>query len=241
MSTHPFHSFIDLVTLDQRIWQIEQDVAGKQQVLDAFDEKMAQERVRVDGAKERVHALRKDVDEHELMMKDMDEKLQHNKKRLDDISNYKEYESVKKEIETLGVQQHEEEEELLQLWNTFETAEKKLVEQERSCAQAIEQIAAQKQELQTSLVTLQNERATAAKERPEKEQGVPEEWLEKYRAMRARTTNPVVPVDQGSCSGCSYLLSVSDMQRLHKGALLQCKGCYRFLYITEAMGQHDEQ
>lgn len=71
-------------------------------------------------------------------------------------------------------------------------------------------------------------------ERLHKEKGLPEEWLEKYAIMRARINDPVVPVFDGNCSACFYKISVQDMQFLKHRKLIQCKDCFRLLYLEGA-------
>ena len=61
--------------------------------------------------------------------------------------------------------------------------------------------------------------------------GIPEEWLEKYSIMRTRVPNPIVSVKNGSCSACFHALTQQDMLNLQRRKLLQCRDCYRFLYI----------
>lgn len=73
-------------------------------------------------------------------------------------------------------------------------------------------------------------------DRQSKEQAVPAEWLEKYATMRARVTDPVVPVINGDCSACFYQVSTQDMQQLRHRKLLQCKDCFRLLYLPEVQG-----
>ncbi len=68
-----------------------------------------------------------------------------------------------------------------------------------------------------------------------KETGVPNEWLEKYSHMRLRVIDPVVPVMFGGWSACSYAVTEQELVRLKRKALIQCKGCFRLLYMQEVM------
>jgi predicted nucleic acid-binding Zn-ribbon protein len=45
--------------------------------------------------------------------------------------------------------------------------------------------------------------------------------------------DPIVPVFDGSCSACFYAMTGQDMQELYKNKLLQCRGCYRFVYLPQ--------
>src|SRR5690606_4902221 len=70
-------------------------------------------------------------------------------------------------------------------------------------------------------------------QRDEKSIGIPEEWLEKYGEMGQRVTDPVVPIEQQSCGGCYQQLIAQDIIRAKRGALMQCKKCFRLLYFPE--------
>ncbi len=74
-------------------------------------------------------------------------------------------------------------------------------------------------------------------ERAALEKNVPAEWLEKYASMRSRVPDPVVPVINGHCSACVYKVSDQDMLMLSRNKLLQCKDCYRFLYLPSKQDQ----
>ena len=73
-------------------------------------------------------------------------------------------------------------------------------------------------------------------QRKQKEGLVPHEWLEKYEMMRSRVADPVVQVTQNSCGACYQMLTNQDLVRARHGALMQCKKCFRLLYIPESMG-----
>lgn len=73
-------------------------------------------------------------------------------------------------------------------------------------------------------------------QRRQKEGLVPAEWLEKYEMMRSRVADPVVQVTQDSCGACYQLLTSQDLVRAKRGALIQCRKCFRLLYLPEIMG-----
>ena len=72
-----------------------------------------------------------------------------------------------------------------------------------------------------------------AQESKKQQEGVPEEWLEKYEVMKGRVPDPAVPIMNGTCSACFYTLSPEDSLSLGRKALLQCKSCFRFIYKLE--------
>jgi len=122
---------------------------------------------------------------------------------------------------------------LILFWNLVDTRRKALqectdrVERERvalqsaidACeAQIVEsrqQVAAREQEWQSHTI------------------GLPEDLLQKYTMMRTAIADPVVPVEQGACTVCYYALTQNDKAILHHTHLMQCRGCFRLLYMPK--------
>ncbi|GAI90095.1 unnamed protein product, partial [marine sediment metagenome] len=47
----------------------------------------------------------------------------------------------------------------------------------------------------------------------------------------------VVPVQHDSCGACSYSIPQQDLLRMRRRAVVQCKGCFRLLYMKDVMEQ----
>ncbi len=216
MNGTPFEQFIALVQVDQKINSLNASIASLEK---SNKENLAQEAAAqqaLELVKNKLHDMKKEVDK---------------KNKLDRVANHKEYQLLKNEIDTIKQDQHNLEEGLMIAWNQlenarkeFDVAQKAFQEQSASIHEAIkknqEKIESIKQDIQTII-----------EERVNKEKGLPEEWLEKYAIMRARVSDPVVPVLDGNCSACFYKISVQDMQSLKHRKLIQCKDCFRLLYL----------
>lgn len=241
MSDHPFSSFIDLITLDQKIRTTHDQITGFKKGMQENTDQKNELVARFDQFKNHVRELRKMVDEQELEMKDLDQKEKEKKSRLDQSENAKEYQALKKEIEHLKHAQHDAEAKLLGIWNKLEVAQKELQDQQTNFDTKLEEIHAKISEKQQKIDQLQKELDVFKKERPNKEIGVPEEWLEKYTHMRMQVADPVVPVMRGGCSACFYTITDQELLRLKRRALVQCKGCFRLLYMQEAMEEEAQE
>lgn len=234
MSGHPFQSFIGLIEFDQKNLIIEQNI---KQLRSDINELQAQQHTKEKELQDQHHAvldLRKQVDLVELEVKSFDAEIAAVKKKLDAVASPREYQAVNHELAMLNEQQLAKEEMLLATWAAYEAAQKKYIEhetQQRNMHAAFIETVAQKE------AALENEQAqlqTQEEERRAREQAVPQEWLQKYAAMRERVSNPVVPVEYGQCSACFHLVIDQDLIELNRKKLLQCKGCFRFLY-TDAI------
>ena len=167
----------------------------------------------------------------------MDQQEKAKRDRLEHAVNAKEYQLIKKEIEHLKHKQHDAESGLIGIWNKLEVAQKELQEQQISFDSKIEEIHNKISSAQIKADSFGQELDMLKKERPAKEIGVPEEWLSKYTHMRMRVADPVVFVMRGGCSACFYTITDQEILRLKRRALVQCKGCFRLLYMQEAMDQ----
>ncbi len=235
MKERPFKSFIDLVSFDQEIRSLLREMEGIEYEIGNLEARQKKATQDIEAEKNKVVALRKKVDEQELELKELDQLERDKKQLLEKIANYKEYQSVKTEVESIQQAQLNQEQAVLSAWNNLEEAQKAV--KEGKAAQDKEAVTIKKsiEEKKQKVNSLQGELTTYKQKRPEKEKLVPKEWLEKYTVMKARVADPVVPIKRGACSACFYTLTDQDTIRARKGALLQCKGCYRLLYLLEAM------
>ena len=240
MSENPFSAFIDLITLDQKIPTLHDNITKAKESMQADTAQKNETIERFEQFKNHVKELRKMVDAQELEMKTFDQQEKAKKELLDQVGTPKEYQSLKKEIEHLKHLQHDGETDLLGIWNKLEVAQKELQEQQAGFDGKIEEIHAHISESQTKVDEQQKELVTLTKNRPSKEVGVPEEWLSKYTHMRMRVADPVVFVMRGGCSACFYTITDQELLHLKRRALVQCKGCFRLLYMKEAMDEESE-
>lgn len=231
MNEHPLQSFIELVRFDQETFALEDSIQQKEKEIDLI------EKTRKDVSSGSLHVAnrmkdaRKDVDQSELTMRELERQEQEEKARLDRVENQKEYQSVLREIESLKRRQHEYEKNLVVAWSKHEALKKEYEARQAEDERKTADLRAKAQERLQEVEALQDELEKRLQLRNEKKAGIPLEWLEKYVLMKSRVTNPVVPVINGSCTACFYGLPRQEFLTLSKQGLIQCKGCYRFLFI----------
>lgn len=226
----PFDSFIDLITFDQVLQKDELAIVHIEQEITQLKEQERQLESTLSAAKRDLHDIKKYVDTKELEMKELEAQEMDKKKRMDQVSTNKEYQSLKHELEAIAQQQLKLEDILISAWNERESVQKHYDEQ-------VQDSVLKKQEIETAIEKKKAdihefEVAVAEKKkiRVEKESRVPQEWFEKYMAMRSQVSDPVVPVIDGCCNSCFHQLTDQEIIWINRNKLLQCKGCYRFLY-----------
>ncbi len=232
---HPFTAFIDLIDLDQKM-RIFHNKINTFQLAVLEDAKQKKELVsRFDQFKIHLRELKKVIDDYELEIKDLDAKEKRKKEQLDALQNPKEYQPLKKEIDRLKKEQHGVESQLMAVWNKMELAQKDFEVQQVSFDSKIKELENSMIEKQEAITSLKAELDALQRDRPVKEALVPQEWLEKYSHMRMQVADPVVPVLSGGCSACFYNIPNHEIMRLKRRAVIQCKGCFRLIYMQEAM------
>jgi predicted nucleic acid-binding Zn-ribbon protein len=233
VNEHPFQAFIDLITLDQEIATIDQSLLKIDHEIAALIKLENQEREFSDAQKKKVQEARKAVDKQELELKTLDAQEKQKKERLDNVTDHKQYQSIKNEIDALKLKQHTNEELLMQAWNVLESTQKEYDALEKDQPQKIASLQQSIEQKNNEITALELQLEQKNELRPEKEKSVPAEWLEKYAVMRARVSDPVVSVQRGACSACYHTLTEQDLMSVRRRKLLQCKGCYRLLYSQE--------
>src|SRR5436190_11324900 len=181
--------------------------------------------------------LKKNVDLQELEMKVLDEKEREKKKLFDTLSDYKEYQAVKNEIEAIQRLQVNQEKVVLDAWNQLENVQALLEKRKKESINIVQQLDEELSKVIQEKEMFTGELSDIKNQREAKIIGIPEEWLEKYNVMGQRIHNPVVAIEHQSCSGCYQQLIAQDLIRARHGALLQCKKCFRLLYLSETMEQ----
>ena len=231
MQEFPFQKFINLVSFDRELVALEKtikkheaEIIALQDNLDALEQEELVAKKEKDEAQKLVH-------EKELHMKELDESQKAAEKKMDAVNDNKSYQSVKHEIESLKKQQHDYEDELVAAWNDLETHTKALAHKKEEIVQKLQECTELLNQKEDALVAHKKELLLMVEKRDSQKDGIPEEWLEKYAMMRSSVDNPVVPVKLGACSGCFYQITNQDLARLRNNALLQCRDCYRFLYM----------
>jgi predicted nucleic acid-binding Zn-ribbon protein len=235
VSEHPFGSFLALIVVDQEIRNFHEQISKLKTESESL---LTQKNELTDRLKQfghHVHELRKKVDEQELEIKTLDSNERLKKEQLNSVTNPKQIMPLKKEIDRLKQSQIEAESALMAAWNKLEAAQKDLAEQQKNYSLKIDDLIALLSTKHDAINTLTHQLEQKKITRPALEIGIPEEWLEKYSLMRLQVCDPVVAVMRNGCSACFYSITDQEIMRLKRKAIVQCKGCFRLLYMQEAM------
>jgi predicted nucleic acid-binding Zn-ribbon protein len=233
LSGNGFKFLLDLVGLDQNIRSAQKKLISIETELQTANQEKEALFIKENQLKQQVHDLHKEVDLLELDMKALDVREVQKKKQLDTVHSLKEYNSYKLELDAIHQEQQTLEQEVMNAWNNLEQAQAIVRTYSQSLGNQVllteEKIAHYTQEKLVLAHTI----ASLISQRPTYEKNVPPEWLEKYMIMRTQVDDPVVPIIDDTCSVCFNAITNQDLLRISRGALMQCKGCYRLLYAPE--------
>lgn len=236
MTKKPFTAFIELVNYDHQIRLLTKKIQVlESEILILEIEKQSPLQL-ILNMRHTIELLKKEVSSQEEIMKELDAQERKMKKDLDSLSSYKEYQSIKSEIEMLQAQQQSQEQLVINTWAKLETAIESLEKEEPKLNNLFNQIDVKIKTINQEIEQLSLNLNEHKKNRPLLEQDVPKEWLEKYCIMQSRVEDPVVPIDHNSCSACFYTLTGQDSLQAKHGGLVQCKGCYRLMFLEEIHG-----
>jgi len=234
MKSIEFQTFIDLVTFDQGLVKIERDIKKSQEIQESLLADIQRLQEDFEDIKIAQLQARKDVDAKELYMKVLDEKESELKKKLASISNQKEFKSLEKETLVINADRMRHEQELLVLWNKLEGFNKTYELKHTLYEEQAAKFHAEVEKIKNEITALHAQLVDLEAQRLEKQKNVPQEWLDMYVNMKGRVANPVVPVVNDSCDACFYSVTPRDLQILRNNKLLQCRDCYRLLYVQGA-------
>ncbi len=235
MEQHPLHSLVRLIEFDRQITAQEQQAQKLHTQIAAIEKNLQKLELAKQQSEKRVFSAQKMVHEHEAVMKDLEAGEQTKKELLEKTQSSKEYESIKKEITYLKKRQYDHEKEVVRSWKDLETAQKELSAYQTQYTSQATALHEQQTQKRAAIQTIESAIKKLNEERIPLEKQVPEELRAQYSRMRASSQNPMVPVEYDSCSGCFAQLSAQDLLDLKRNKLIQCRSCYRFVYLTENM------
>jgi uncharacterized protein len=174
--------------------------------------------------------------EIEIEVESRKEKIKRLRQQQFEIKTNTEYRALEKEIIAINQDIRSLEDRELGVMEAQETQKAVLEQLRETLKEESEHIQEDLDELDERLRALEEERAEAEREREEALQGVKDpDALSRYQRVQSRfTTDAIVAIENGTCSGCRMQLPPQIIQDTKKSAGLEsCSYCGRFLYWPE--------
>jgi uncharacterized protein len=220
-----------VVEIEQRIEGLQSEVANLDQALQrARDMLEAARRAATDGARRR--------DEQEAKIESYRLLQERRRLRLEHVRNPKEASALMAELDLARSVMAKEENDWIRSAETVTQLELKAGEDQRKLAEVEAGQARGRAELELKRVELEAEREAALRDRERSASQIDRQLRARYdRLRRARSTEVVVPLINGSCGACHTSVPLNRRSQIKSGQVLDgCEVCGAILYPPEIAG-----
>lgn len=227
----PLEQLIQLQELDLAIARLTEAVRAIPGQIQALEGRLRESKSALDRAYASAESLQKLRRAKERELEELTYTLKKRQARLFEVKTNEEYSAVLKEIEVHKQKISVIEEEILLLFDRIEEAAKAVKAseaefrlQEEALKRAKEAKEAELQELTRELATLREARSAKAKK-------IEASFLQIYIRLSKSRGVAVVPVKDGSCTGCHVALRPQFYNEVRRNDRLStCENCQRILY-----------
>lgn len=223
----------DLVDCDKQIASYTEEIDHLKDAIVKEQTQLGQQDTIIQAKQKAVFTLQKEANLKELQLKELKEIEARKRKHLDSANDQKTYKALEREVSHAAQQRSRLEEEvtrqLIEL-DDLKQAHTSLLENKDGIVAKIKHDIQIKEE---NLAHAQEKLSQTYQRRADAFAILKPEWQAQYERMKQRVPDPVIPVLNGSCSSCFYVILFHDLAMLKKGSVLVCRNCYRFLYHDE--------
>jgi predicted nucleic acid-binding Zn-ribbon protein len=234
MNEQKLKNFIALVTFDQSLTDIAQKVQTSNSTTQKFQTQLQQLEKDLEIRAHKKSEIETQLHEQELKVKELQDQESHLIVSSQSVATAHEYDAANKEIDRVKFNRDQQEQKMMQMINKVAAAQKEYQTFHDTYQTDKEKLLVLIDQEKNTVKSLHDQMEQLHQQRQSKLLDIPQEWLDVYETMRGRVNNPVVPVNQDSCSACFYFMAARDIQLLKNQGLLQCKDCYRFLYHEQS-------
>lgn len=226
---------VELQKIDAEIYQYKKVLAQSPQQLKDLDDDFEDKKKRLQQLQDDLQAKQLARKEREVDLKAKEDEISKANAQLSQLKTNKEYKAKLTEIESFKADQSIIEEKILLLFESIDGVsrhladEKKfLAEEEKKYLKAKQGIQSEIQELEEKIKILEHKRRQAAAE-------IASPLLARYeRILAGKEGLAIVPVMNGSCTGCYMSVPAQQINEIKKHEdLIYCEMCARILYIEE--------
>ncbi len=235
MSFDPFAAFIDLVSMDHRVQASRASLEQKKEYISQLTDSLNVGKRAVGKIEDELHAHKKNADALQLELRAIDDRLTYVRKALTTAGSPKEYFSLEAELKQLSEKQSTIEEQLFAALNTLDKDAQTLVQEQERYKKASHAIHQEVAQVQSLCKELEEIIAHSLQQIESLKPQVNPEVLERFMQMKKKIADPVVPVVDGACSGCFSTVPEKDLYALSRRTLVECKNCFRLLYLPSAV------
>jgi len=197
--------------------------------------RIAAEEADVDRLRERLAELEHESRMKNLAVDELDMNIRQYQERLDKgIISFKEMEDLRAKIDSERGRISAMEDDALVLMDTIEESRRTLERAVVDCTEKVKRLRSQIDDIASRIAETEQRANGLAEERTALCERVPAYLIKQYDTLRQRSSEPLAPIKNGTCSGCKLKLSGSTIERVRGGmGIVTCEHCSRILYVDE--------
>jgi predicted nucleic acid-binding Zn-ribbon protein len=179
-------------------------------------------------------AARKNVDNKQLQLRSLEDKLNTLKNRLSQCSTNREYQAIQEQISADKVASSVLEDEILDALGKVDESKVLVVTAEQNVAKAKEEFEKVRRQVEDQRQTIEGDLGRLEAALKEVEGRLSPEFRRDYdRVVKARGQEALAPAEGEVCGGCYQQLTPNMLSQLKMGQAIFCKSCGRLLYLPE--------
>ncbi|MFH1062614.1 MAG: C4-type zinc ribbon domain-containing protein [Candidatus Omnitrophota bacterium] len=223
----------ELQKIDSQVFKTKEALEDKPRQIAILEEEFAERSSLLKRLEDELKKVQIGHKEKDLELQSKEASVDKHKNQLSQIKTNKEYNALQVEIEKMKADNSLLEEQIIMLLDKIDTLKASINKEKELLAQEEKKLKTAKaaveleiRELQETInkLNLQRKIAITADLKPE--------VLDLYERIREnRGEIAIVPVRDGSCSGCFMNLRAQVLNELSLGKLLTCDTCSRILYV----------
>jgi predicted nucleic acid-binding Zn-ribbon protein len=224
---------LQLQTLDLAIAKVEAELASIPKAIEVVEGRLVTARQDFEAATGKIEQVQKERRVKERELEEVNQNAKKKQVRLFEIKTNDEYTAVLKEIEALKTKASALETQILEQMEQGDVTAKILADAQRVFQAAQAACQQERREKEARQAALQQELAGLAGTRASQAGRIDGDLLRQYaRLMKSRDV-AVVPVLEGSCSGCGMALTPQAFTEIRRSAqVFICPACIRILYFA---------
>ena len=221
-----------LQAIDLRVQEMEREKGEIPQSIASLEEELRKEEEKFLAEKAEMEKLGKERRHKEKDLEEETDKVKKAESKVFEIKTNKEYQAVLKEIASAKKLNRQREEEILEILEKFEEAQRRIARGEKELEGKRKETLRQLTELKQKEASFEQKMAGEVRQRKEKEKEISRELLSRYRMLADKRQGiAVARVSQGTCQACYMNLRPQlyiELQR--QETLIVCPNCSRILF-----------
>jgi len=223
---------IELQQIDHQRGDLASRIKGLEAQKEQLRQRAEQERSAVTKLQEHLEQLQHNSLMMNLEVDKLDAQIHDYRHQLDTgIISFKEMEALRMKIGNQSIRMGKMEDEALQLMNEIEETTVQHTQEVENLAARESDLDAEIAKIDKHIAQVQQDLASWEDKRTQLISALPPHTVKQYEHLHAKFEDPVVPVENGTCSGCKLTVSGTTVERARDSMeIVTCENCSRILY-----------